>query len=156
MLKKLMTGAILTGLVLCLASHAPAADAKAPADKAKPKAPKPKDPAAEKAEQIEKLFTDGTEAMFKGDYKQAIKLLSEAVAADETKTSYRLHLARAYRYDGQHAKAEPLLAAILKANPDHVEAGQLLARLYVQRKERKKLGATPEPLPKYRHDYSPH
>ena len=126
-----------------------AAAEKAIADKAK--ADKAK---ADRIKQAEKLFTDGQEALFRGRYKQAIELLTKAVAADKTKTSYRMHLARAYHYDTQAPKAEKLLAEILKANPDHVEAGQLLGRLYTQGRQWKKVVAALEPLLKYRHDYS--
>jgi tetratricopeptide (TPR) repeat protein len=145
MLKKLITGVVLTGMVLC----APALGA--PGDK--PKDAKAK---AEKETQAraQKLFADGQEALFRSQYKQAIELLTKAVATDKTKATYRLHLARAYHYDGQGPKADKLLTEILKANPDHVEAGQLLGRLHSQDKQWKKVVAALEPLLKYRHDYS--
>lgn len=149
MIKKLITGVILTGTILAANTHLFAApDAKAKDDKPPAKA---KD---DKAAQAEKLFADGQQALFRGQYKQAIELLTKAVAADKTKTTYRMHLARAHNYAGQAAKAEALLAEILKANPDHVEAGQLLGRLHSQAKQWKKVVAALEPLLKYRHDYS--
>ena len=101
----------------------------------------------------EKLFKQGRDALLAGDYTQAIDLLKKAVAADETKTSYRLSLARAYRYAKKHDQAEEQLRQILKATPDHVEAGQLLGEIYSERKNWKAVVATVEPLLKYRHDY---
>ena len=150
MLKKLISAAVLTGVVLCACPPVLAAPAdKAAADKAAAEKAK-----ADKAKQTQKFFADGQEALFRGLYKQAIALLTEAVAGDTTKTTYRLHLARAYHYDNQATKAEALLAEILKANPDHVEAGQLLGRLHSEAKQWAKVVAALEPLLKYRHDYS--
>ncbi len=68
----------------------------------------------------------GRDALFQGKYDEAIGLLSKAVAADKTKTSYRLHLARAYRYAGKDDQAAAVLEEILKTAPDHIEAGQAL------------------------------
>ena len=56
----------------------------------------------------DELFGKGRDALFKGDYKAAIAFLSEAVEADTTKNSYRLHLARAYRYAGEEEKAREI------------------------------------------------
>lgn len=102
----------------------------------------------------EKLFQDGQKALLTGDYAKAIKLLTQAVEADKTKTSYRLHLARAYRYAGKHDQAETQLKQILKATPDHVEAGQLLAKIYAKRGNWENVVTVLEPLLKYRHDYT--
>ncbi|KKL12963.1 hypothetical protein LCGC14_2530510, partial [marine sediment metagenome] len=77
-----------------------------------------------------------------------------AVSEDKTKTSYRLNLARAYRYAGKGEKAEKELKAILAARSDHVEAGQLLAEVHAARKQWKQVVAVLEPLLKYRHDYT--
>ncbi|MHC4984082.1 MAG: tetratricopeptide repeat protein, partial [Planctomycetota bacterium] len=116
------------------------------------------DPAtrSEKAElpKGEKYFLDGRKAMLTGNYDEAIKLLSKAVDADPSKTSYRLYLARAYRYAGKDKKAEEQLQAILKTVPDHVEAGQLLGEIYTAQKKWKELVELLEPLLKYRHDYT--
>ena len=51
----------------------------------------PKQPELSKAEQ---LFQDGRDALLSGDYTKAANLLEKAVAADKTKTAYRLYLAR--------------------------------------------------------------
>ncbi|MHC4717474.1 MAG: tetratricopeptide repeat protein, partial [Planctomycetota bacterium] len=80
-----------------------------------------------KLTQAEKLFQDGRRALLTGDYDKAVTLLTQAVSKDKTKTSYRRHLARAYRYAGKGDQAEKELKAILAARSDHVEAGQLLA-----------------------------
>jgi tetratricopeptide (TPR) repeat protein len=107
-------------------------------------------PAISKADQ---LFKDGTDAMFQGQYPKAIDLLEKAAAEDKTKTSYRVHLARAYRYAGREKEAETMLEGILKTTPDHVEAGQLLGEIYSRQENWKRVVATLEPLLKYRHDY---
>jgi len=102
----------------------------------------------------EKLFQKGRDALLTGDYAKAMDLLAKAVAADETKSSYRLALAQACRYAGKTGQAETHLAAILKAAPDHVEARQLLAEIYSDRKAWKDVVKVLEPLLKYRHDYT--
>jgi len=142
------------------AAKAPAAEAAAepapPPAKADAEAPKEPAPAAEpKAEPpgAEDLFTQGRDALFRGEYDEAIKLLEKAVAADGTKTGYRLHLARAYRYAGQPNKAAEQLETILKAAPDHVEAGQDLAEVYSRAEKWEDVVRVLKPLLKYRHDY---
>ncbi len=101
----------------------------------------------------ERLFTQGGDAMYKGDFAGAVRLLEQAVAADESKTSYKLALARAYQYGNQPEKARALLKNILKANPDHVEAGQLLADAYTADEQWKSVVEVLQPLLKFRHDY---
>jgi len=101
----------------------------------------------------EQLFSDGRDALFQGEYQKAIELLEKAVAADSTKTGYRLHLARAYRYAGDDKKAETILEEILKAAPDHVEAGQALAEIYTAGRRWDAVVRVLEPLLTYRHDY---
>jgi len=102
----------------------------------------------------DKLFQEGRQALLTGGYDKAIDLLGRAVKADPTKSSYRLHLARAYRYAGRPEDAQVQLKAILKANPDHVEAGQLAAQIYAKDKKWKELIGVLEPLLRYRHDYT--
>jgi tetratricopeptide (TPR) repeat protein len=101
----------------------------------------------------EQLFTDGRDALYRRDYSKAIELLTAAAAEDKTKTSYRLYLARALHYASQDKQAEPLLMEILKATPDHIEAGQLLGEIYAAQENWKGIVAVLEPLLKYRHDY---
>lgn len=101
----------------------------------------------------EKHFSEGRKALFQGDYSNAIDLLKKAVAEDKTKTSYRLHLARAYYYAGRQQESEKLLTDILKETPDHVEAGQLLAEIFTKAKKWEDVVKVLEPLLKYRHDY---
>jgi tetratricopeptide (TPR) repeat protein len=132
----------------------PAAPAAKPSSPdAKPAATPAKTDAKPAQPDPEKLFADGREALFQGKYDEAIALLQKAVAADKTKTSYRLHLARAYRYAGKDAEAAANLEEILKAAPDHVEAGQALAEIYTAGKRWKDVVRVLEPLLKYRHDY---
>jgi tetratricopeptide (TPR) repeat protein len=113
-------------------------------------APKTEDTKLSKAEQ---LFREGRDALYSGQIDKAIELLAEACRQDKTKTSYRLYLARAYHYGDKDDKAEELLTAILRASPDHIEAGQLLAKIYGRQKKYKKVLAVLEPLLSYRHDY---
>jgi tetratricopeptide (TPR) repeat protein len=101
----------------------------------------------------EKHFQEGRQALFQGKYEAAIKLLKKAVDEDKTKTSYRLHLARAYYYAVQEQEAEKLLAGILKETPDHIEAGQLLCEIHAKQKKWQEVVNVLEPLLKYRHDY---
>jgi len=103
----------------------------------------------------EALFSQGRDALFRGKYTEAIKKLKAAVDGDKdgTNTSYRLHLARAYRYAKQPEQSEQLLAEILTKSADHVEAGQLLAEIYYSQERWEDIARTLEPLLKYRHDY---
>lgn len=110
-------------------------------------------PVESKAEQA---FRQGSDALFLGAYDKAINLLEQAAAADPSKTSYKVHLARAYRYAGKEDKASATLEEILKFTPDHVEAGQSLAELYAQREDWKRVVEVLEPLLKFRHDYPSH
>ncbi len=133
-----------------------AADAKSDtaetkSDAAEPK-PEKEEPKAEKPT-AEDLFKQGRDALFKGQYDKAIELLDKAVAADKTKTSFRLHLARAYRYAKKDDQAAKHLEEILKTSPDHVEAGQALGEIYSAAKRWKDVVRVLEPLLKYRHDY---
>jgi len=110
--------------------------------------PQPEPPAT-----AEQLFSKGRDALFTGQYDKAIELLEKAVAADGTKTNYRLQLARAYRYADKHDKAAEHLEKIITAAADHVEAGQLLGELYTAAKRWKDVVRVVKPLLKYRHDY---
>ena len=102
----------------------------------------------------EKLYEQGRELLLTGQYDKAIEHLKKAVAADETKTSYRLALARAYNYSGQEEKAADELKAILDATASHVEAGQLLAEIYADREDHQAVVDVLAPLLRYRHDYT--
>ncbi|MGB2822452.1 MAG: tetratricopeptide repeat protein, partial [Phycisphaerae bacterium] len=130
------------------ASTAKAGPAKTEDDKA-PGAKKKETP----QEKAERLFDEGRDALFRGEYKKAVALLEQAVAADRAKSRYRLYLARAHRYAGNADEAEKLLAAIVKASPDHVEAGQLLGEVYAEQEKWKQVAEVLERLLKYRHDY---
>lgn len=136
-----MTGGLMIVLLLSAAWGQDAPPAKPPEGK----------PELSRAE---KLFKDGQEALFKGEYARAITLLEQATALDKAKTSYRLYLARAYRYAGKPKEAQRLLEAILKITTDHVEAGRLLAELHADRKQWKEVVRVLGPLLKYRHDYT--
>jgi len=117
-----------------------------------PKADAPT-PAADETPRAEALFAKGRDALFRGRYDEAITLLDQAVTADPTKTGYRLHLARAYRYAGNNNEAAKHLEEILKTAPDHVEAGQAVGEIYTVDKKWKDVVRVLEPLLKYRHDY---
>ena len=137
------------------AAKPPAAETK-PAGQEKPAGPVGKPPAGQEkpaASEAEQWFTQGREALFQGKYEEAVGLLSKAVAADKTKTSYQLHLARAYRYAGKDEPAIACLEQILKTAPDHVEAGQMLGELYSAAKRWKDVVRVLDPLLQYRHDY---
>ena len=73
-------------------------------------------------------FQRGRDALFRGRYDEAIEALQAAVAADKagTNMSYRLHLARAYRYAKRPQESEQLLTEILKEIEDAIRS-QLLA-----------------------------
>jgi len=127
----------------------------AAAVQAAPAAPETRPAKSTQAEQAEKLYQQGRDALLTGEYDKAVKLLVKAVATDEVgKTSYRLALARAYRYAGRIEPAAKELAAILKAAPDHVEAGQLLGEIHIAEANWAKAAEVLTPLLKYRHDYT--
>jgi tetratricopeptide (TPR) repeat protein len=111
-------------------------------------------PSGEPAEsEADALFSQGRDALLKGQFDEAAGLLSKAVALDGTKTGYRLHLARAHRYAGKTAEAAEQLEEILKTTPDHVEAGQELAEIHAAAEKWDEVVRILEPLLKYRHDY---
>jgi tetratricopeptide (TPR) repeat protein len=113
-------------------------------------APSAAAPAQEKAEEF---FATGRAALLRGDFERALDALGKAAAADATKTSYRLHLARAFRYAGKTDEAAVLLERILKEAPDHCEAGQMLGEIYAAAAKWPEVVKTLEPLLAYRHDY---
>jgi len=106
------------------------------------------------ASKAELLFTEGRDALYRREFDKAIDLLGKAAAEDPGKTTYRLHLARAMQYFGKAVEAEKLLSDILKASPDHVEAGQLLGEIFAKKEDWKAVVALLDPLLKYRHDYA--
>jgi len=141
--------AILTGLMLA-GPIARAGEAKAP----NPKGDKAKAPAKETPQaKGERLFDEGRDALFRGQYARAVSLLGQAAQADKTKTRYRLYLARAHRYARNADEAETLLEAIVKASPDHVEAGQLLGEVYAEQEKWKQVADVLTRVLTYRHDY---
>ena len=140
-------------LALALASMAAAQAETEKAGAEKPEAEKAETEKHEAPPTAEELFNQGRDALFKGQNDKAIELLGQAVKADETKTSYRLHLARAYRYTGKSDLAAGHLEKIVKAAADHVEAGQMLGEIYTAEAKWKDVVRVLEPLLKYRHDY---
>src|ERR1039458_9137617 len=86
------------------------------------------------------LATQGTEALYRKDYAKAIDLLTQAIAIDKTKTGYRVDLARAHRYAGDDKAAQEVLEAVLKTTPDQIDAGQVLADIYAQQENWKRVG----------------
>src|SRR4051812_15084706 len=97
MRKQFITFTIAATCLSGTAYNTPAAPATAPATQ-------PADPQSK----AEKLFHEGTDALYQGNYEKAAGLLAQAVALDKSKSSYRMHLARAYRYAGKNREAEQL------------------------------------------------
>jgi tetratricopeptide (TPR) repeat protein len=144
----------LTLCAWCAVANAQPKPSDAPAAKPEKADAKPEKADAKPAEsEAEQVFTKGRDALFQGKYNDAIELLSKAVALDRSKTSYRLNLARAYRYAGKDDQAAIHLEEIVKAAPDHVEAGQTLGELYSSAKRWKDVVRILDPLLRYRHDY---
>ena len=112
------------------------------------------DPVTTKPSSAEQLFRDGQDAMLKGRYDEAIGLLTRATQRAPGTNSYRLNLARALSYAGREDEAVGHLETIRKADPEHVEAGQFLGRIYAKRKDYKNVVKVLEALLKYRHDYT--
>jgi len=110
-------------------------------------------PTSQQAQAAETKFEDGRKKFFQGDYKDAIPLLREASIINPGKTSYQLLLAKAYRHAGQDKQAAGILEAILKDNPEHVEAGVELAEMLSPAKEPDRVIGILAPLLKFKHDY---
>jgi tetratricopeptide (TPR) repeat protein len=158
MTKHVFLAALLAATTLNTAAFADepmAPPAAADATDAKTDAPAAEDKEEKKEDAGEKLFGEGRDALFAGEYGRAIDLFERAVATDPEKnrTSYRLYLARAHRYAGQEDQAGPLLREILAVAPDHVEAGRLLAEIYAKAEKWQEILDVMKPLLKYRHDY---
>ena len=148
MTTRLLLYLLLLGVTSALAAaddkSEPAPDA-TPADAAKS--------SDDKRQTAQELFESGRKLFFEGDYEAAIEKLTSAAAADPSKTSYKLLLSKAHRLAGTPDKATAVLEEILKANPDHVEAGVELAELLSPQKQPDRVIAVLEPLLKYKHDY---
>jgi tetratricopeptide (TPR) repeat protein len=115
----------------------------------------PTAPAAAPAEEPgQKAYEAGRNLFFLGKYNEAIEQFRAAVAADGTKTIYRLYLAKALRNVGQNDEAQQLFADILKENPDHVEAGLALAAIYEEKGKWADVIGVLQPLLEYKHDYT--
>jgi tetratricopeptide (TPR) repeat protein len=137
---------------LCVAAAIPS-PLRADDDPPAAKSPEGVTKAASQPEKAEQLFEAGRKLFFQGDYKGAVEKLASAVAADASKTSYKLLLAKAHRQAGSADKAASVLEEILKTNADHVEAGIELAELLSPQKQPDRVIAVLEPLLKYKHDY---
>ncbi|HUT59853.1 MAG TPA: tetratricopeptide repeat protein [Phycisphaerae bacterium] len=106
----------------------------------------------QQAAQAEAKFEEGRKLFFQRQYDKAIVLLRDAARMNPEKTGYRLLLAKAQRRAGKRDTAVDLLKAILKANPEHVEAGIELAEMYSP-KEADRVIEILKPLLKFKHDY---
>jgi len=104
-------------------------------------------------EKARELFKEGRAALYQSKFATAIDALSQAIKLDPGKTSYRVNLARALRYANRTDEAAKHLEEILKASPDHVEAGQMLGEIYTAKQDWKAVVRVLKPLLKYRHDY---
>src|SRR5262245_3137385 len=122
---------------------------------AKPTEGAPKVAAVSEAEakKAEELFEDGRKLFFQGKYADASAKLAQAADANPAKTVYKLLLAKAYRLADQNEKAAKVFEEILKANPEHVEAGVELAELLSPQKQPDKVITVLSPLLKFKHDY---
>jgi tetratricopeptide (TPR) repeat protein len=109
--------------------------------------------AIDDAKKAADLHDAARKLFFQGMYKEAIEPLKQAVQLDPTRSGYKLMLAKAYRLSSEPDKAIELLTAILKENPEHVEAGVTLAQLISTKKQPDKVIATLEPLLKFKKDY---
>ena len=101
-------------------------------------------------------FQTGRTLFFQGQYAEAIDKLAAAVKAEPAKAAYKLLLAKAYVASRQkdsvdHAAAQ--LEAILKDNPEHVEAAVELGEILLAKGNYDRLIGLLEPLLKFKHDY---
>ncbi len=122
-----------------------------PTAKPDPKPARVSEPQTKKAEE---LFEAGRSAFFQSDYPTAIEKLVSAVHINPEKIGYKLLLAKAYRFAKENDKAVALLEEILKASPEHVEAGVELSDLLSPQKQPDRVIAVLTPLLKFKHDYS--
>ena len=100
----------------------------------------------EQAAQAEKDFEAGRKLYFQGEFARSADKLAAAVAANPTKSGYKLLLAKVHVRRGNPEEAGGLLRQILKDNPEHVEAGVALAELQLAAGEHKQVIATLQPL----------
>jgi tetratricopeptide (TPR) repeat protein len=136
--------------------------AQPPADDPKDEAETPK-PAATSVEDIEvseaeaqtaeELFQAGRKEYFQGKHLESIKTLIKASEKNPMKSGYKLLLAKAHRAVKQDGQAIKVLESLIKANPEHVEAGLELAELISPTKEPERVIALLEPLLKFKHTY---
>ncbi len=103
--------------------------------------------------EAQRRHEQGRRLYFQGRFEQAIEVLQAAVAADPTRSAYRLLLARALRRAGHDDRAVEMLEVILEANPEHVEAGLELAELLDPEAEPERVIAVLEPLLPYKTDF---
>ena len=66
------------------------------------------------------------QALFQGEFNRAIELLGKAVAADKTKTSYRLNLARAIAMPARTTRRRPTWKRCSRRRPITSRPGQAL------------------------------
>ncbi len=102
----------------------------------------------------EKVYREGRRLFFLGKHDEAVELFRKAVAADEEKTVYKLYLAKSLLGADKTEEAEKISLEILKENPEHVEAGIAVARIYEKAKKWKELIPVLEPILEYKHDYA--
>jgi tetratricopeptide (TPR) repeat protein len=100
------------------------------------------------------FFQDGRKLFFQSKHNDAIAKFKRAIETNPAKTSYKLLLAKSYQAVQQDAQAIEVFEEIIKANPDHVDAGIELAELLSPQKEPERVIAILEPLLKFKHSYS--
>ncbi len=102
----------------------------------------------------ETAYEQGRRLFFLGNYEEAIEQFRAAAAADATKTTYKLYLAKALKNTNKPEEAEKIFLEILKENPEHTEAGMALAEIYEKAQRWKELIAVLEPVLEFKHDYA--
>jgi len=138
-------------LALMVAASASTAQETKPPATAAPPAKQPV--SAVEASNAEELYQDGRKLFFQGKYLEAVAKLKAAADGNTRKTIYILLLKKNQRYGKQPEKAAGVFEQLLKANPEHVEAGIELAELVGPAKDPGRVIAVLQPLLKYKHDY---
>jgi len=85
--------------------------------------------ANERQESIEVLIAMGNVSVLRGDAMSAIRLLERAHGLAPDRTDAAVPLAAVYVGTGQAEKARPLLAAVLKREPENPRAGELMSQI---------------------------
>lgn len=110
----------------------------------------------EQEEQARRLFAQGRELFFQGNLDQAAEALEASLKLDPDRIPARLLLGRTWVQVGKSEEAAAQFAAILKQNPEHVEAGIEYASLLDPEQQPDKVIEILEPLVRLKTDYAIH